>query len=448
MRFLFCFERLGKKGMEMNEREAMAYLNDISVRGSVLGLKNMRELLSMLGNPQHSLRFIHIAGTNGKGSVSAYVSSVLSEAGCRTGQYTSPHLFSYYEKYRVNGKDIEEETFAHHLEKVRKAAEEMERSNSLCPTCFEVETATAFLYFAEEKCDVVVMETGLGGISDATNVVETTLVSVLTSIGMDHMNFLGNSLREIAEKKAGIIKEGCTVVSAAQETEAQEVIEREAENRNCPLRIVREDLICPLWFNISEQIFDYGRWKKLKICLAGAYQFKNAALSLEVIEALREKGFCISDRAVYDGMKKTIWRGRFTPISKSPIVILDGAHNEAAAIELKKSIELYLKERNIYFIMGIFRDKEYEKVIRLTAPMAQYIIAVETPGNPRALPAEELKQEIAKVNPSVESAKSIGLAVKRIYEKADAEAAIVIFGSLSFLAEAERVVMERGQAKE
>lgn len=434
--------RKGRLERAMNYQEARTYLDALSGRGSVLGLENMKELLKRLDNPQKRLRFIHIAGTNGKGSVLAYLSSILQAADYRTGSYTSPHLFSYLERYRINGEDISEELFARMFTTVAAAAESMEQEGLTGPTCFEVETATAMLCFAEQKCDVVVLETGLGGRLDATNVVDSTILAVIASISMDHMDYLGNTLAEIAAQKAGILKAGAAVVSAAQEPEAAEVIAATCAERGCALRCVDSARIHPLSCRIEEQRFDYGTWKNVQIRLAGAYQFKNAALALEAVETLRGLGFTLPDDRVYEGMRNTVWRGRFTPIAEKPTIILDGAHNEAAAIELKKSLELYFRGRELYFVFGVFRDKEYKKIIALTAPMAQHIIAVETVGNPRALPAEELRAAVAEVNPSVEAAGSVREAIHRLCTSVPPEAVIVIFGSLSFLSEAEAAVAE------
>ena len=426
----------------MNYQEAGTYLDALSGRGSILGLESMKELLKRLGDPQKRLRFIHIAGTNGKGSVLAYLSTVLKASGYRTGSYTSPHLFSYLERYRINGEDISEELFARLFTTVAAAAEAMERDGLAGPTCFEVETATAMLCFAEQECEVAVLETGLGGRLDATNAADSTILAVITSVSMDHMDYLGNTLAEIAAQKAGIIKAGAAVVSATQEPEAAEVIAAACAERGCTLRCVDSARIHPRSCSIEEQRFDYGTWENVKIRLAGAYQFKNAALALEAVGALRALGFSLPDDQVYEGMRDTVWRGRFTPIAEKPTIILDGAHNEAAAIELKKSLELYFSDRELYFVFGVFRDKEYRKIIALTAPLARHIIAVETVGNPRALPAEELRAAVAEVNPSVEAAGSVREAFRKLRALVPPEAVIAVFGSLSFLSEAEAAAAE------
>lgn len=424
----------------MNYEEAREYLDQVSKGGSILGLDNMRELLKRLENPQDSLKFVHISGTNGKGSVLAYVSTVFKEAGYRTGRYISPTLFSYREKIQVNESFIGREDLARLTEEVKKAAEEMQNSGKGFPTIFEIETALAFLYFAEQKCDIVILETGLGGALDATNVITTSVMEVITSISMDHMEFLGDTLGKIALQKAGIIKPHTSVVSAVQDMEAMEVIRDVCRKKECVFDTVDQEQIKDISYGYEGQSFSYKDWKNIKISLMGSYQIKNAALALEAIEALRKLGYELNDKAVYQGMKTAVWKGRFTVISKEPFIIMDGAHNQAAAEELVRSLKLYYPGKKFYYIFGMFRDKDYHQVIRLTAPLAEHIVTVETPENPRALPAEELKKAVAEVNPSVEAAGNLRMAVNRVMEQIDKDAVIVIFGSLSFLGEAEMAV--------
>ena len=427
-------------GAGMNYEEAREYLDQVSKGGSVLGLDNMRELLKRLGNPQDSLKFVHISGTNGKGSVLAYLSTVFKEAGYRTGRYISPTLFSYREKIQVNEKFIGREDLSRLTEKIKAAAEEMQNCAAGDPTIFEIETALAFLYFVEQKCDIVILETGLGGALDATNVITTPVMEIIASISMDHMEFLGDTLGKIAYQKAGIIKPDTSVVSAMQQPEAMDVICNVCRERDCTFQMVDPEQIKDISYGYEGQSFSYKNWENIKISLMGSYQIKNAALALEAINALRKLGYDLKDRAVYQGMKKAIWKGRFTLISKDPVILMDGAHNPAAAEELVRSLKLYYAGKKFYYIFGMFRDKDYAQVIRLTAPMAEHIITVQTPGNPRALPAAELKEAVAEVNPSVEAAESLRMAVNQVMERIDSDSVVVIFGSLSFLGEAEMAV--------
>ena len=424
----------------MNYKEARVYLDEVSKYGSVLGLESMRELLHRLGDPQNELKFIHISGTNGKGSVLAYLSTILSGAGYRTGRYISPTLFSYRERIQVDGEYIEKESLAHHVTAIAAAAEDMQKAGLPSPTVFEIETALAFLYFKEKRCDIVTLEVGCGGLLDATNVITTTLMEVIASISMDHTDLLGDTLAKIAAQKAGIIKPDTMVVSAQQKSEAAQVIEDTCKEQHCTLQMVDESKISNVHYGAEGQTFSYKTWENVAISLAGSYQIKNAALALEGVEALRKLGYALSDQQVREGLLHTAWRGRFTTLRRDPTVIIDGAHNPAAALELKESLERYFPGKTLYFVMGMFKDKDYAQVIDLTAPLARHIITVETPGNPRAMPARELAEAVARVNPSVEWADSVAHGVEKALAMAGKEDAVIVFGSLSFLGEAADAV--------
>ena len=427
----------------MNYKEARVYLDDVSKYGSVLGLESMRELLRRLGDPQNELKFIHISGTNGKGSVLAYLSTILSGAGYRTGRYISPTLFSYRERIQVDGEYIEKESLACHVTAIAAAAEDMQKAGLPSPTVFEIETALAFLYFKEKRCDIVTLEVGCGGLLDATNVITTTLMEVIASISMDHTDLLGDTLAKIAAQKAGIIKPDTMVVSAQQKSEAAQVIEDTCKEQHCTLQMVDESKISNVHYGAEGQTFSYKTWENVAISLAGSYQIKNAALALEGVEALRKLGYALSDQQVREGLLHTAWRGRFTTLRRDPTVIIDGAHNPAAALELKESLERYFPGKTLYFVMGMFKDKDYAQVIDLTAPLARHIITVETPGNPRAMPARELAEAVGKVNPSVEWADSVAHGVEKALAMAGKEDAVIVFGSLSFLGEAADAVNEK-----
>jgi len=301
----------------MNYKEARVYLDEVSKYGSVLGLESMRELLRRLGDPQNELKFIHISGTNGKGSVLAYLSTILSGAGYRTGRYISPTLFSYRERIQVDGEYIEKESLACHVTAIAAAAEDMQKAGLPSPTVFEIETALAFLYFKEKRCDIVTLEVGCGGLLDATNVITTTLMEVIASISMDHTDLLGDTLAKIAAQKAGIIKPDTMVVSAQQKSEAAQVIEDTCKEQHCTLQMVDESKISNVHYGAEGQTFSYKTWENVAISLAGSYQIKNAALALEGVEALRKLGYALSDQQVREGLLHTAWRGRFTTLPRS-----------------------------------------------------------------------------------------------------------------------------------
>jgi len=430
-------------GANMNYKDALIYIEEIGKYGSVPGLDSIKELCRRLGNPQEELSFVHIAGTNGKGSVLAYISTVLQEAGYRVGRYLSPTIFDYRERIQVGGRMISREGLCRHLEKVRKAAEDMAAAGKPHPTAFEIETALAFLYFQEKKCDIVVLETGLGGSLDATNLVTTTVISVLTSISRDHMAFLGETLSEIAENKAGIIKEGVPVVSMEQEPEAMRVIQQTAEKKSSRLIVASKEEAKNIHYGVEKQKFDYKQYKKIEITLIGQYQIDNCILAIEALDALSERGYPIKENALREGLKKTVWKGRFSVIAKKPFFIADGAHNEDAAKKLAASIRFYFTNKKIIYIMGILKDKEYEKIIADTYKLAEQIITVAAPGNKRAMSAYELAQAVKQFHPHVTAADSLEEAVEMSYLLADKDSVIIAFGSLSFLGQVMTIVENR-----
>lgn len=427
----------------MNYRQAMEYMEETAKYGSVPGLDNIINLCEKLGNPQNELKFVHIAGTNGKGSTLAYISTVLKEAGYRVGRYVSPTIFEYRERIQVNERMISKEALCRHLESIQEAIAALEAEGKPHPTPFEIETALGFLYFKEKKCDIVVLETGLGGTLDATNLITTTLVSVIASVSMDHMAFLGETLAEIAENKAGIIKAGIPVVTMEQKPEAMQVIEGRARELSCALTVASEADAKKIRYGVEKQKFDYKQYKGLEIGLAGKCQIANAVLAIEVLRVLSENGFTIKEQKLREGLKKTVWRGRFSVIAKKPLFIADGAHNEDAAIKLADSIRFYFTNKKIIYIMGILKDKEYEKIIANTAPYAEQIITVTTPNNPRALPAYELAKAVREYHPNVTAVDSLQEAVEMSYLLADKDSVIIAFGSLSYLGELTEIVENR-----
>ena len=425
----------------MTYEEARSYLDYVNKNGIILGLESMEHLLEELGNPQDRLKFIHIAGTNGKGSVLAYLSTILKEAGYRVGRYISPTLFSYRERIQVNEEYISREAVGSYVEKIQQAVGRMQKKGMSVPTIFEVETAMAFLYFVDQSCDIVVLETGMGGDTDATNVIRTTVMEVIVSISKDHTAFLGNTLAEIARHKAGIIKPGTVVVSARQVLEAMKVIEEKARQCGATLKVADWEQAEEITYGLEEQTFSFGRDRDIRIHLGGSYQIKNAVIALNCIYALRELGYQISDVQMRAGFAHTRWNGRFTVLQKDPMVIIDGAHNPDGAAELEKSILQCLQGKQIYGVCGVFKDKEYDKVLQAILPHMKEVTTIQTPGNPRALPAEELAEAAQKYCPQVHAEKNIVKAVQEAIQKAGEDDGVVLaFGSLSFLGEIRKAV--------
>lgn len=425
----------------MTYKEARVYLDKVSKYGSVLGLDTIQNLLNELGNPQDQLKFIHVAGTNGKGSTLSFISSILQEAGYRTGRYTSPAVLTYLEMIQVDGEMISEVDFARLVEKVKNAIARMETKGLNSPTIFEVETAIAFLYFYEKDCDYVVLETGLGGIEDATNVVKNTVAAVFATISCDHMGILGNDIKEIAEKKAGIIKPGCKVISASQESEVQCVLQKYAERVGCSIIFAQPEKAVIKKSNHRGSRFSYKDQIEWEINLAGSYQIINAVTAIEFAQSGVVPG--ISVEAIQEGLKKTEWVGRFTCVSEEPLFIIDGAHNEDAAKRLRETVELYFPEKKKLFICGVFKDKEYDKIAKLMAPLADKIYTINLPNQERTFDAECLKKvmksycteacivEAVGMEYGVES--QIETAVEKALEEADENTVILAFGSLSYL---------------
>ena len=429
----------------MTYKEARVYLDEMSKYGSVLGLDTIRGLLHELGDPQDDLKFIHIAGTNGKGSVLAYTSTILSEAGCRTGRYVSPTVMSYLEKIQVDGTWISESDFAQSVEKIKEAIASLKAKGEPLPTLFEAETAMAFLYFRKMHCDMVVLETGLGGETDATNIVKNTICAAFATISVDHLGVIGDTLEEIARTKSGIIKPGCAVVSARQTDVVRNALKEKAEEKNCSYVEAEPKKMEILMDSYDGITFSYKEFEKMHSNLAGQCQRENLATALEIVKQLRTLGYEIPDEAVRDGLAKTVWEGRFTCLRKNPVFIIDGAHNEDAAIKLRKSIERYFEGKEIQLIMGVFQDKEYEKITSILCPLAKKVYTVELPNKARSLSAGKLADCARKYCEEAEAKDSIQSAVDSATALCGAgmnNQVIIACGSLSYLGEVKRIVEE------
>ncbi|MCL2719186.1 MAG: bifunctional folylpolyglutamate synthase/dihydrofolate synthase [Lachnospiraceae bacterium] len=423
----------------MTYKEATEYINQIKKGGINPGLAAIDELCRRLDYPQDKLKFIHIAGTNGKGSVLSFISTILKVAGYRTGRFFSPALSDYHERFQINNRLISKADFCRYLEIVKAAADSMVADGLSHPTSFEIDTAFSFLYFAEKGCDIVVLETGMGGTLDATNIVKNTLVAVLTPIGMDHADYLGRSYVEIAAHKAGIIKAGVQVVCGGQRDEVYDVIAGKCKECGSVLQLSPLEQIGrarhgkPDFKNLRfEQLFTYGKLTDLEISMAGEHQIANAILALDTIKLLKEQGFSFSEKNIRKGLKEAVWPGRFQMIAGKPPFLIDGAHNADAALTLAEALKIYFTNKRIIYIMGILRDKDYQQIIINTSGLAEHIITV-TPPDPRALSSYELALEVAKVHPQTTSADSIVEACGLASLLAGKDGIIVAFGSLTFL---------------
>ena len=419
--------------------EARVYLEHVSKYGSVLGLESIRHLMEELGNPQNELQVIHIAGTNGKGSILAYVSTVLQCAGWKVGRYISPTVMEYLERFQIDGEYMPKEVLLPIVEEVKWAAEQMQMKGMPYPTVFEIETAIAFVYFARENCDYVVLETGLGGRLDATNIVKNTKVCVFASISMDHMAVLGNTLAEITEEKAGILKTESVAVSYPQTEEVRKILQQKADEKNIPLWFANKKQVVVQKEELGSQIFSYKEFRDVEIQLTGRNQIENAITALEVIRALRNQNVSIPDEAIYQGMRRTVWPGRFQVLEASPLVIVDGAHNEDATRRLAENIQTYLQGRPIIGVMGVFKDKAYKTIIEIMQPYLEYVYTIDLPNKDRTLDRRELVRVLKAQGISAEDCESVEKALRKAKKSAKDGQAVLVFGSLSYLGEVIRL---------
>ena len=419
--------------------EARVYLEHVSKYGSVLGLESIRHLMEELGNPQNELQVIHIAGTNGKGSILAYVSTVLQCAGWKVGRYISPTVMEYLERFQIDGEYMPKEVLLPIVEEVKWAAEQMQMKGMPYPTVFEIETAIAFVYFARENCDYVVLETGLGGRLDATNIVKNTKVCVFASISMDHMAVLGNTLAEITEEKAGILKTESVAVSYPQTEEVRKILQQKADEKNIPLWFADKEQVVVQKEELGSQNFSFKEFRDVEIQLTGRNQIENAITALEVIRALRNQNVSIPDEAIYQGMRRTVWPGRFQVLETSPLVIVDGAHNEDATRRLAENIQTYLQGRPIIGVMGVFKDKAYKTIIEIMQPYLEYVYTIDLPNKDRTLDRRELVRVLKAQGISAEDCESVEKALRKAKKSAKDGQAVLVFGSLSYLGEVIRL---------
>ena len=376
----------------MDFLEAQNYLEKVrSQKGIVLGLDTMRHLMAKLNNPQDKVKFIQVAGTNGKGSTAAYLTSILSEAGIKVGRYTSPAVFSSTEQYFACGSCISESEYAKGMTAVAEAAASLDGET---PTAFEQETALAFWYFAKKGCELAILEAGLGGDMDATNIVTTTVCSIITSISMDHCRILGNKISEIAAHKAGIIKPGAPVICIEQKEDAMEPIRAAAKAADTPLYEVHRDEVRQIFSDKRESIVFFREFENLHLKMLGSCQPENAALAVQAASVL-SRSYPIEKKHIYDGIEKTRWGGRFELHSGSPDIILDGAHNPDGIRRLRESVNQMFGAVPICYVCGVLADKDYEKEIEILFGRASNVFTV-TPPSPRAMKSIDLKAAIKK----------------------------------------------------
>ena len=416
--------------------EAIGYIHSYFWRGSKPGLSRTRELLRRMGDPQERLKFVHIAGTNGKGSTAAMLASVLREAGYRTGLYTSPYINCFHERMQVDGQLIEDGELVEITNFVSPHAEAMEDH----PTEFELVTAIAMEYFARKNCDIVVLEVGMGGELDSTNVISCPELAVICNIGLDHTEYLGSTLEEIASAKAGIIKGGDAVLYRGTAS-VEAVFEEKCARTGARLHKADFESIRPLSHDLFGQSFDFGEQKGIELSLLGAHQLRNAAVVLTCIEVLRKKGWQITQEQLRLGLKTTTWPGRFELLRRDPIFIADGGHNPQCMAALAENIRQFLPGRPITALTGVMGDKDFMEMYRLVEPYITRFVTV-TPENPRAMKAEELGKVLRPFGKPVTPCCTVEEGVKTAISQTEAEGAVVAFGSLYMLGDIRQSVKE------
>ncbi len=369
----------------MNYAEALEYIHSVMWMGSRPGLSRTKRLLELLGNPERNLKFVHVAGTNGKGSTCAMLDSVLRAAGYKVGLYTSPYIVRFNERMCINGEPISDSELAELTAIVKPLAESMEDK----PTEFELITALAFLYYKKHGCDVVVLEVGMGGRLDSTNVIKSPLVSVITGVAIDHIAVLGNSVAEIAREKSGIIKKGRPVVYGGRDEEAFDVISQRSAECGSPLKRTSLNELSVTSMDVTGTEFDYAHRKGIRISLCGSYQPENAATVCEVVDVLNQNGFNIEESHLRRGLAVAKWRARFELLNSVPPVVFDGSHNIQGVAAAAESIKRFFGGRKVALLMGVLADKDYSEMVSMLAPLADKVFAV-TPNSPRALSSDRL----------------------------------------------------------
>ena len=408
----------------MNLDQAIEYIHSL-YRKAVPGLDRIRQLLKLLGDPQKELKFVHIAGTNGKGSTAAMTASILCKAGYKAGLFTSPYIYRFHERIQMDGKQIADEKLLPLILKVKALAETMDEM----PTEFEFVTALAMEYYRQENCPIVVLEVGMGGRIDATNAIDAPEVAVITNIGLDHTDALGDTLPKIAANKAGIIKPGCHTVVYRGNADVEAVYEQICAELGCPLRKADFQSLKLHHCDLFGQIFDCGSRNNLQLPLLGDHQLHNTAVVLSVIDALKERGYVISEENIRDGLRDVSWPGRFDIVCRQPLFIIDGGHNPQCIEALVKNIDDYLSGRKVIALTGVLADKDYGEMFRPVMDRVSTFVCI-TPDNPRQLPASELAEHLRRAGAEAVACNTVKEAVETAKTMAGSEGAVLCFGSL------------------
>ncbi len=410
----------------MNYEESLNYIHSVNWMGSKPGLSRTTHLLEKLGNPHKGLKFIHIAGTNGKGSTASMLSSILTRAGYKTGLYTSPYINRFNERMRVNGIDITDEEVAELATLLKPFTDEMTEDR---PTEFETITGMAMEFFKRREVDIVILEVGLGGLLDSTNVIDPPELAIITAMGYDHTKELGETMTEIAGEKGGIIKENCDVVIYGQDPEAESVFRKIAAEKSATIYKPDFDKITAKSCDLDGQTFDYADRKDLRIPLIGSYQTKNTAVVLTAVDVLRSKGWNLPEDVVREGLANTFWPARFEVLSKEPVFIVDGGHNPHGITGTAESLRKLFPDKKFTFVTGVMADKDVEKILGLIVPIAERFITV-CPDNPRAMKADVLAGRIRALGVDAQPAETVAAGVAKAIEIAGKDGIVCALGSL------------------
>ena len=416
----------------MNLEQTLEYIHGNYWNGGTFGLGRMNQLLDLIGHPEKGLKFIHIAGTNGKGSTASMSANILRKAGYTVGLYTSPYIFKFHERMQVNGECITDEELIDICGWIKEKADTMESQ----PSEFELVTCIAFEFFKRRRCDIIALEVGLGGEFDATNTIGSPEVAVMTNIGLDHVELLGDTLEKIALTKSKIIKPGCQCVIYRAAASVEAVFEARCAEVGAHLTRADFDSVELLSASLEGQVFNWGQYKALQLPLLGQHQLKNAATTLTVMMVLRKLGWSIPDEAVREGIATVSWPGRFELVARKPLFIVDGGHNPQCIEALVNNVRDYLGDRKMVILTGVLADKDYNEMYRDMVPFAAELVTM-TPPNPRALTAQALKAYLDQFGKPVTACDTIEEGVRTAKAKAGEDGVVLAYGSLYMVGDIE-----------
>lgn len=417
----------------MTGNEAIEYIHSMVWNRKATGYEHAKVLLEKMGNPEKKLKYVHIGGTNGKGSTASMLASILQKAGYKTGLYTSPYIYRFHERMQINSEQISDEELAEVTEYVKSFADQMED----CPSEFALVCCIAFEYFARQKCDIVVLEVGMGGATDSTNVIECPEVAILTNIGLDHTEYLGNTLEEIATTKAEILKENGRAVVYRSTPSVEKLITDVCQERNIQLVFPEFDSIHLKKHSLEGQVFDYKERNDVFLSLLGEHQLRNAAVVLSAIDLLIDRGWKIGEEDILNGLKEVKWPGRFEVLGKEPWFIIDGGHNPQCLEALAENVKVYLPDQKVVAIVGVLADKDYEEMFRPMLPLVDEFFCI-TPPCPRALEGAQLAQYFETNGVKAIAMPTLNETIQKAICVAGKDGVVICFGSLYSIADIQQ----------